>query len=202
MLPRPISKDIEPAFRDRMTQYVALLDRWRHVTNLISTASFEDIWTRHIADCAQLRSYSPQAKIWMDIGSGAGLPGLVIAAQLVGIDGACVHCVESDARKCAFLRDAIRTLGLPAVVHARRIEEVRPEATGHIDVITSRAVAPLAKLLEYAAPFFERDTFAIFPRGQSEGAIFDSLQETAFRVERFPNAIEPRAHILRIQRNR
>ncbi len=193
--------DLDPRFRDRMTGYISLLDRWRRVTNLVSDASFEQIWTRHILDCAQLRLYAPTAVVWVDIGSGAGLPGLIIAAQLADTPKAVVHCIESDQRKCAFLRAAIRTLDLPAVVHPKRVEDVSASDLGHVDAITARAVAPLQKLLHYAAPFFSEDTIAVFPRGRSEETVLDPLQEKAFQVERSTSAIDSRAYVLRIRRN-
>ena len=82
--------------------------RWRKTTNLIAESTFQSVWTRHIADSAQLLALAPDARRWVDMGSGAGFPGLVIAIQLAGVPGAVVHCIESDRRKCAFLREAVR----------------------------------------------------------------------------------------------
>ena len=98
----PVSRETE----DRLAIFVELLDRWRHKTNLISNSTFPTVWTRHIADSAQLKALAPEAKRWVDMGSGAGFPGLVIAIQLADVPGAIVHCIESDGRKCAFLREA------------------------------------------------------------------------------------------------
>src|SRR3974390_3446732 len=93
---------------ERLTTFVDLLRRWRKVTNLVSESTFASVWTRHIADSAQLIALVPRATRWVDIGSGAGFPGLVMAIQLAGIPNAVVHCIESDKRKCAFLREAER----------------------------------------------------------------------------------------------
>ncbi len=109
----PVSRETE----DRLAIFVELLDRWRHKTNLISNPTFASVWTRHIADSAQLPALAPEAKRWVDMGSGAGFPGLVIAIQLADVPGAVVHCIESDQRKCAFLREAARATGAAATIH-------------------------------------------------------------------------------------
>src|SRR5208283_5710867 len=98
-----------------------MLARWRKVTNLISATSFDDVWLRHIADSAQLLDLAPHAKRWVDLGSGAGLPGMVLAICLAGQPGAEVHLIESDQRKCAFLREVARSTGAPARIHCARI---------------------------------------------------------------------------------
>ena len=103
----PVSRETE----DRLAAFVDLLDRWRQKTNLIANSTFASVWTRHIADSAQLLALAPEARRWVDMGSGAGFPGLVIAIQLAGVPGAVVHCIESDQRKCAFLREAARATG-------------------------------------------------------------------------------------------
>src|SRR5690242_16070351 len=95
----------------RLDAYVTLLGKWRKAVNLLSESSFQEIWTRHIADSAQLLALAPDARIWVDMGAGAGFPGLVIAMQLAEHEGARVHLIESDQRKCAFLREAAREIG-------------------------------------------------------------------------------------------
>ena len=103
---------------DRLAAYVDLLARWRKTTNLIAGSTFPSVWTRHIADSAQLLALAPTARRWIDMGSGAGFPGLVIAIQLADVPGAVVHCIESDQRKCAFLREAVRATGAAATIHS------------------------------------------------------------------------------------
>ena len=105
---KPLFDTSSPEIQRRLIAYVELLDKWRNVTNLMSAASFDAIWTRHIEDCLQLSYLAPSALRWLDIGTGAGLPGLIIAIQLADIPGALIDCVESDARKCAFLRETAR----------------------------------------------------------------------------------------------
>ena len=98
--------------------------RWRKTTNLIAESTFASVWTRHIADSAQLLALAPGARRWVDMGSGAGFPGLVIAIQLADVPGAVVHCIESDQRKCAFLREAVRATGAAATIHPKRVEAI------------------------------------------------------------------------------
>ena len=151
---------------DRLAIFVALLDRWRHKTNLISASTFPSVWTRHIADSAQLLALAPEAKRWVDMGSGAGFPGLVIAIQLASVPGAVVHCIESDQRKCAFLREAARATGAAAAIHCQRVEAIAPESLGPVDAVTARAFAPLPLTLKLARPWIERGAIAVFPRGE------------------------------------
>ena len=159
----PVSRETE----DRLAIFVELLDRWRHKTNLISNSTFPSVWTRHIADSAQLIALAPEAKRWVDMGSGAGFPGLVIAIQLADVPGAIVHCIESDGRKCAFLREAARATGAAAAIHPVRVEAIEPESLGTVDAVTARAFAPLPLTLKLARPWMARGAIAVFPRGES-----------------------------------
>ena len=131
--------------------FVELLDRWRHKINLISNSTFPSVWTRHIADSAQLIALAPEAKRWVDMGSGAGFPGLVIAIQLADVPGAIVHCIESDGRKCAFLREAARATGAAAAdsPRARRSHRPRkPRSCGRRDRAGLRPLAADARIGE------------------------------------------------------
>jgi 16S rRNA (guanine527-N7)-methyltransferase len=120
-----------------------LLPRWRKVTNLTSERAFSQVWTRHLVDCAQLIGYAPLARRWVDLGSGAGFPGMVITILLAKMrGGAEVHCIESDQSKCAFLREVARAIDAPAHVHAARTEMFNPCALSLVDAIASRVLAP------------------------------------------------------------
>jgi len=141
----------------RLTSHVALLRRWQRKINLVAAASLEDVWRRHVLDSAQFAEHlprlsrSPPGSI-VDLGSGAGFPGLVLAAMGSGDLGP-VTLIESNARKCAFLAEAAREMGLSGskvAILNRRIEDLGPMKTG---AVTSRALAPLARLLELAEPF-------------------------------------------------
>src|SRR5208282_5590380 len=104
-------------------RFVAVLLAWQQWINLIAASTESKLWTRHVADSLQLLALAPQARIWVDLGSGGGFPGLVIACALADMPGARVHLVESNAKKAAFLREAARVAAAPATVHAARIEE-------------------------------------------------------------------------------
>jgi 16S rRNA (guanine527-N7)-methyltransferase len=133
----PVSRETE----ERLSTFVELLDRWRHKINLISNSTFGSVWTRHIADSAQLHALAPKATRWVDMGSGAGFPGLVIAIQLADFPGAIVHCIESDGRKCAFLREAARATGAAAVIHPYVSKQSSPKAS-ELWTLSPRAPSP------------------------------------------------------------
>ena len=192
----PVSRETE----DRLAIFVELLDRWRQKTNLISNSTFATVWTRHIADSAQLSALAPDAKRWVDMGSGAGFPGLVIAIQLAGVPGALVHCIESDGRKCAFLREAARATGAAAAIHPQRVEAIEPKSLGTVDAVTARAFAPLPLTLELARPWMERGAIAVFPRGESAKDQIAALPEAwAYAIEPLQSVVNPKAAILRIR---
>lgn len=150
---------------DRLKAYVGLLLQWQDRINLISPATIQDIWSRHILDSMQLVDLKPGMLRWADLGSGAGLPGLVIACTLAGERGAEVHLVESNGKKAAFLRHVVLTLSLPVVVHAQRIEEA-VAAIPRVDVVTARALAPLDDLIDYSNLLLKRGAIGLFPKGR------------------------------------
>ncbi|WP_158815944.1 16S rRNA (guanine(527)-N(7))-methyltransferase RsmG [Methylocapsa sp. S129] len=182
---------------DRLAIFVDLLARWRKVTNLISEATFAEVWLRHIADSAQLLALAPQAKRWVDLGSGAGFPGMVLAIQLADTPGAQVHLIESDQRKCAFLREVARATGATAQIHAARIESIAPEALMPVDAVTARAFAPLPILLDFAKVWLAGGAVGVFPRGKTtEAQLRDAPNSTGFRFETVSSRIDARAAIL------
>ena len=193
----PVSRETE----ERLATFVELLDRWRYKTNLISNPTFATVWTRHIADSTQLPALVPDAKRWVDMGSGAGFPGLLIAIQLADVPGAIVHCIESDGRKCAFLREATRATGAAAVIHPVRVEAIEAKSLGAVDAVTARAFAPLPLTLELARPWTERGAIAVFPRGESAKDQIAALPEaSAYAIETLQSVVNPKAAILRIRR--
>ena len=192
----PVSRETE----DRLAIFIELLDRWRRKINLISNSTFPFVWTRHIADSAQLPALALKAKRWVDMGSGAGFPGLVIAIQLADVPGAIVHCIESDGRKCAFLREATRATGAAAVIHPVRVEAIEAKSLGAVDAVTARAFAPLPLTLELARPWMERGAIAVFPRGESAKDQIAALPEaSAYAIETLQSVVNPKAAILRIR---
>jgi 16S rRNA (guanine527-N7)-methyltransferase len=149
----------------RLTRLVELVETWHSAENLIATSTLPDIWRRHVADSAQLVPLFPEARDWVDLGSGAGFPGLVVAILLA--EKSCtVHLLESNQRKCAFLRVAVRETGAPAIVHDGRIEATLANWREPVDIVTARALAPLSGLLTHAAPLIHRGARAAFFKGR------------------------------------
>lgn len=199
--------------RDDLAQIVEALGQWQKAKNLVGPKTLDDVWTRHIADSLQLFELAPGARRWLDLGSGAGFPGLVIGVMLKShrgneartaeipamADAACVHCVESNARKCAFIRHAARITGAPVTVHHARIEDIIGEFVGRVDVVTARALAPLPKLLEWASPLLKTGVTGLFPKGeQAEVELTESLKYWRFNCDTLPSQTDPRGRILRI----
>jgi 16S rRNA (guanine527-N7)-methyltransferase len=151
---------------ERLSTYVALLRKWQPAENLVSAKTLPEIWRRHVADSAQLVRLLPASKHWLDMGTGAGFPGLVIALCLLQTGLGHVHLVEANRRKCAFLRTAVRETGAPATVHEGRVAEVLTNWSQPIDRVTARAVAPLTGLFALAEPLMGRGVPAAFMKGQ------------------------------------
>ncbi len=160
----PVSRETT----DRLDRFVALLLDWQRTTNLIAPSTVSEFWTRHIADSLQLVDLAPDARIWVDLGSGGGFPGVVIGCALAERPGALVHLVESNSKKAAFLREARRVTGAPLAVHAERIERFAASFEGAPDVVCARAVAPLKSLLDQCFPILGKNgVTGLFPKGQN-----------------------------------
>jgi 16S rRNA (guanine527-N7)-methyltransferase len=182
----------------RLDALEALVRRWSPRINLVAPGDLGDLRRRHSLDSAQLVDLAPEtATDWLDLGSGGGFPGLVVAA--IAADrrpGLRVTLVESDARKCAFLATAARELGLDVVVENRRAEALAPRP---VDVVSARALAPLARLFPLVAPFFGPRTVGLFPKGaQVDGELTAAAPAWHSVVERLPSATDPAAAILRV----
>ena len=158
----PVSRETEA----RLDRYVDLLQQWQAKTNLVAPSTLPNLWTRHIADSLQLLTFAPSAKVWIDLGSGGGFPGVVLACALAATPGARVHLVERNSKKAAFLREALRVTGAPGVVHAEGIEDTVDRIEGPIDCVTARALAPLHQLVGFAEPFVRDGAKALFLKGQ------------------------------------
>ena len=181
----------------RLDRFVELLLQWQNKTNLIAPSTIPTIWTRHIADSLQLLALAPDAKCWVDLGAGAGLPGLVIACALADEAGARVHLVESNAKKAAFLREAARQVGAPALVHAVRIEDFVKNFKERPDVVSARALAPLEVLLELAHPLLKTGAKGLFPKGQDVDAELTRASKCwSMDVELVPSKTNLRARIV------
>ena len=158
----PVSRETA----DRLDRFVDLLLSWQQRMNLIASSTEAQVWTRHVADSLQLLALAPQARVWVDLGSGGGFPGVVIACALAETAGAQVHLVESSTKKATFLREAGRVTGAPVSVHASRIDEFVASTPQSIDVVTARALAPMTKLLAHAYPLLKKGAYGLFPKGQ------------------------------------
>jgi 16S rRNA (guanine527-N7)-methyltransferase len=158
----PVSRETEV----RLDRYIDLLREWQAKTNLVAPSTLPQLWTRHIADSLQLLSLASSAKIWVDLGSGGGFPGIVLACALAEIQGARVHLVERNAKKAAFLREALRVTGAPGVVHLAEIGHTVDRFAGPADCVTARALAPLNQLIGFAEPLVQKGAKALFLKGQ------------------------------------
>ncbi|MCA6107475.1 16S rRNA (guanine(527)-N(7))-methyltransferase RsmG [Bradyrhizobium cenepequi] len=157
----PVSRETEA----RLDRYVALLLEWQAKTNLVAPSTLPELWTRHIADSLQLLDLAPTATVWVDLGSGGGFPGGVLACALAETPGV-VHLVERNAKKAAFLREALRVTGAPGTVHLTDIGDIVDRISGPIDCVTARALAPLHELIGFAEPLVRKGAKALFLKGQ------------------------------------
>jgi 16S rRNA (guanine527-N7)-methyltransferase len=179
---------------DRLAKYVELLNSWTRRINLVGRDTLGDVWRRHILDSAQLFPLIPrEARRLVDLGSGAGLPGLVLS--IMGVPE--VHLIESDGRKAVFLREAVRVTGAPAIIHAQRIDRVSVSAA---DVVTARALAPLSELLAISERFLGPQTVCIFPKGRMvEEELTEAAKAWHIRLDRQPSLTDPSGCILRLE---
>ncbi len=176
---------------ERLTAYAELLVKWQARINLVGPDTLPELWRRHFLDSAQLFRLIPAgAKRLVDLGSGAGFPGLVLA--VMGAPD--VHLVESDARKCAFLREAARITGTTVTVVNRRIEQAPPLGA---DVVTARALAPLSRLLDWARPHLGEGAVCLFLKGRScEDELTRASKDWNITLDRVPSLSDPSGIIL------
>ena len=184
----------------RLDRFVALLLVWQQRMNLIAPSTEATIWTRHIADSLQLLDLAPGSKRWVDLGSGAGFPGVVIACAIADTAGAEVHLVESNARKAAFLREAVRETRTPATVHPVRIVDFMENFTGPVEIVTARALAPLAGLIAAAYPLLRLSVRGLFPKGLDvEAELTEAAKCWNFRPALVPSRTDPNGRIVVVQ---
>ncbi|MBK1634865.1 16S rRNA (guanine(527)-N(7))-methyltransferase RsmG [Rhodovulum adriaticum] len=194
-----VTRDVPRETSERLSAYAALLRKWNPAINLVSRSTLKDLETRHIADSAQLFDLAPKnAAHWVDLGSGGGFPGLVIA--ILAADAAPqmrVTLIESDLRKATFLRTAARELGLENTnVLSQRIEAAPPQGA---DVLSARALAPLTDLLSFATRHLAPDGVALFPKGARHDQELEAALATwRFTVQKIPSTTDPQAVILQI----
>jgi 16S rRNA (guanine527-N7)-methyltransferase len=189
----PVSRETA----ERLDRFVALLLEWQSRTNLVARSTLESVWTRHIADSLQLIPLAADARIWVDLGSGAGFPGLAIACALAEDPAAQVHLVESNGKKAAFLREAVRITGVPVVIHPVRIEDCVDKLPRSIQIVTARALAPLEKLLGAAYPVLSRGAVGLFPKGQNvEAELTAATKCWKIQASLVPSVTDSKARIV------
>jgi 16S rRNA (guanine527-N7)-methyltransferase len=186
---------------ERLDRFVELLLSRQRVTNLISSSTIPQLWTRHIADSLQLIDLAPDARVWIDVGTGGGFPGLVIACALAGGSGVAVHLIESNMKKAAFLREAADAIGIPAMVHCTRVEDFAKSFKGHVDVVSARAVAPLKLLLLLCFPLLRKNgVTGLFPKGQNaQLELGEAANSWKMKVELIPSRTDPAGRIVVIR---
>jgi len=150
--------------------FVELLLLWQQKFNLVASSTLPAVWTRHVADSLQLLPLAPQARVWVDFGSGAGFPGIPLACALADRPGAMVHLIESNGKKASFLREAVRSIALPARVHQERVEKFGESCAETVHVVTARALSPLKTLCDQAFPLIAKGALGLFLKGQDVAA--------------------------------
>jgi 16S rRNA (guanine527-N7)-methyltransferase len=193
---RDLRVDVSRETRDQLEALVYTLGRWQKAINLVGKTTLEDVWTRHILDSAQLLPLIPKgARTLVDLGSGGGFPGLVLTALRPDLD---VTLIEADARKCAFLGEAGRRMGLknqPKVV-VSRIETALPVKA---DIITARALAPLSQLLVWAAPHRLDTAICLFHKGKGwQAELTEAMKNWDIQSQSFSSVTDRDAVLLRI----
>ena len=192
----PVSRETEK----RLELFVDLLLRWQNRINLVSAATLPQLWTRHVADSLQLIDLAPHAKVWVDLGSGGGFPGMPIACALADEPGAMVHLVESNGKKAAFLREAARITQVPAKVHQARAEKFGESCRETVHAVTARALAPLKTLCDQAFPLIARGALGLFPKGQDVDAeLTEAAKYWSIEASKVPSKTSPEGSVVIVQ---
>jgi 16S rRNA (guanine527-N7)-methyltransferase len=187
---------------ERLELYAALLRQWQKAVNLVAPATLDEVWHRHFADSAQLAALAPEARNWLDLGTGAGFPGLVIAILCANHQNRSVHLVESNSRKCAFLQEVARRTGVSVAIHEGRIEDVaRGGRAGELDVVTARALAPLDRLIPLAEGFFSDRTVGLFLKGRDASREVEEAEKRGgFSFLAHPSRVHSEGSIIEVRR--
>ncbi len=197
----PLLDDLPAATIERLRIYEILLKKWQKTINLVGPGTLDEIWIRHFADSLQVSRAAPAALRWLDLGSGGGFPGLVTAIRYAEDPSATVHLIESDQRKCAFLRTVSRETGAPAIIHPGRIEDIAPDLDEPIEAVSARALASLPTLFVYARKFIDAGAIGVFPKGQqAEAELTDSPLLDTYSITTLASATSSSARIVLIRK--
>ncbi len=181
--------------RAEVEAYRTLLVRANTRMNLVGDSTFGDFWRRHFLDSAQMAWFAPEARVWADLGSGAGLPGIVLAIMMKGRRGGHVHLIESVAKRARFLAETAAALDLPVTLHHARAETLKLS----VEVVTARACAPLTRLLGFAQPYMARGARGLFLKGQEVDAEVAAARAAwRFRAESHASLSDPRGRVLSV----
>ena len=179
-----------------LERFRAMLAEWNAVMNLVGPSTLPDFWNRHAWDSAQLLRLEPEARVWADLGAGAGLPGVVLAILLKGRPGATVHLIESMTKRCRFLLEVVKTLDLPAQVHTARAEDLDLK----VEVVAARACAPMVRLLGYARPYLRAGAVGLFLKGQDVASeLTEATKYWKFQADLTPSLSDARGQVVRVK---
>lgn len=194
---RAVGAPATPRVLADLERFRAMLTERNAVMNLVGPATLPQFWSRHALDSAQLLALAPEARTWADLGAGAGLPGVVLAILLKGRPDARVHLIDSQAKRCRFLREVVDELSLPAEVHEARAEDLALR----VDVATARACAPMDRLLGFAEPYLAKGATGLFLKGETvEAELAEARRRWSFDAALEPSISDPRGRIVRIRR--
>ncbi len=183
---------------DRLVAFEEMFQKWNRSINLVAPSTLGQVWERHILDSAQLARIEPQATRWVDLGSGGGFPGLVMAFLLAERDGASIDLVESNRKKASFLQSVVGQFNLPARVVARRIDDSHALVAAP-QIVTARALASLSTLLDLSAPWLTTGTRGLFHKGRDYRAeVEESAHRWSFDLLEHPSMTDPHGVILEL----
>ena len=186
---------VSPARLRDIEQFRVMLTEANQGMNLVGDSTLADFWTRHFLDSAQLLALAPEARIWADLGAGAGFPGIVLAILLADARGTRVHLVESMGKRCRFLAEVVEALRLPAEIHNVRAEQLPLT----VEVVTARACAPLSRLLGFARPTLKGRTKGLFLKGaEVDTEVAEARKSWRFELAIHPSLSDPRGRVLEL----
>ena len=189
----PVSRETE----QRLLMFVEALLLGQQKQNLVGSSTLPLIWTRHISDSLQLVALAPDARVWVDFGSGAGFPGIPIACALADEPGTMIHLVESVGKKANFLCEVVRALALPAQVHQERVEKFGESCAETVHVVTARALAPLKVLCDQAFPLIAKGAAGLFPKGQDVASeLTEAAKYWRLQASTVPSVTSPGSSIV------
>ncbi len=180
-----------------LERFRAMLETANQDMNLVGPSSLPQFWPRHAFDSAQLLKFAPDARVWADLGAGAGFPGVVLAILLKGRPGVRIHLIDSLTKRCRFLQAVVDDLALPAEVHDARAEDLKLA----VEVVTARACAPMTRLLGFARPYLREGVEGLFLKGEkAEAELQEARKSWRFEADLLPSLSDPRGRVVRIRR--